>query len=280
MLIYEMAPSSETSVNGVRYATNWAGFRDHEFPDPAGRGAEKLLVIGDSVAMGLGVPMEQAFPQTLERLLKDDAGGAASRQPLVYNLAVAGYSTRQEIRLLETKGLALEPDRILWNYVLNDPDTVDGGLAFYFSAPRIELVRIAAAALFKSTHLVNNYRQATSLKHDYYQFIHERYAEKTEAQFSRLGEIQRRTGVPIDVIVSPVFGYVVGEPYPWTHINARIRDLALHNKLGFLDLFEVLGKHPWQEVLQDELHPTERGHELMAEAVFRYLTGDTELNEP
>ncbi|MDA1311982.1 MAG: SGNH/GDSL hydrolase family protein [Acidobacteria bacterium] len=274
VLIYEMTPSTETSVNGVRYATNRDGFRDDEFPDAPG-GVEKLLVIGDSVAMGLGVPMEDSFPWVLETLLsKGDSDSALSPPPVVYNLAVAGYSTAQEIRLLETSGLALKPSRILWSYVLNDPDTVDGGLAFYFSAPRIELLRIAAAAMSKSTHLINNYRKATSLKHDYYQFIHERYAEKTEAQFARLGEIQRQTGVPIDIIVSPVFGYVPGESYPWADIDARIRDLAVGNELGFLDLFDVLGKHPWQEVLQDELHPTTKGHRLMAETVFGYLSGD------
>jgi hypothetical protein len=280
VLIYEMAPGSETSVNGVRYATNRAGFRDDEFPDSPGDDAERLLVIGDSVAMGLGVPMEQAFPQLLETLLSgDETGSALNRPPLVYNLAVAGYSTEQEIRLLETRGLALKPSRILWSYVLNDPDTVDGGLAFYFSAPRIELLRIAAAAMSKSTHLINNYRQAASLKHDYYRFIHERYAGKTEAQFSRLGEIQRRTGVPLDIIVSPVFGYVPGEPYPWADIDARIRDLAVRNKLGFLDLFDVLGKRPWQEVLQDELHPTAQGHQLIAETVLEYLSGDRGLKQ-
>ncbi len=111
------------------------------------------------------------------------------------------------------------------------------------------------------------------------QFIHERYAEKSEAQFARLGEIQRQTRVPIDVIVSPVFGYVPGEPYPWTHINARISDLASKNELGFLDLFEVLGKHTWQEVLQDELHPTEEGHRLMAETILGYLTAARELKQ-
>jgi hypothetical protein len=280
VLIYEMAPGSETSVNGVRYATNRAGFRDDEFPDSPGDDAERLLVIGDSVAMGLGVPMEQAFPQLLETLLSgDETGSALNRPPLVYNLAVAGYSTEQEIRLLETRGLALKPSRILWSYVLNDPDTVDGGLAFYFSAPRIELLRIAAAAMSKSTHLINNYRQAASLKHDYYRFIHERYAGKTEAQFSRLGEIQRRTGVPIDIIVSPVFKYAPGEPYPWADIDARIRDLAMSNKLGFLDLFDVLGKRPWQEVLQDELHPTAQGHQLIAETVLEYLSGDRGLKQ-
>ena len=269
VLIYEMTPNAETHVNGVRYATNNAGFRDDEFPASPPPSAERLVLIGDSVAMGLGVPMEQAFPQVLERLMNDDPNDA---QPaLVYNLAVAGYSTEQEIRLLEKRGLALNPDRILWSYVLNDPDTVDGGLAFYYSAPRIELVRIASATLSKSTHLVNNYRRAISLKHDYYQFIHERYADKTETQFAHLGEIRRENGVPIDVIVSPVFGYVPGEPYPWAHIDARIRELALRNGLGFLNLFDVLGEYPWREVLQDELHPTGKGHRLMAETIVRYL---------
>lgn len=268
VLIYDMRPNAEAHVNGVRYATNRAGFRDDEFPESPPADTEKLLVIGDSVAMGLGVPMRQAFPQVLESSLGRGRGGG---RVLVYNLAVAGYSTEQEIRLLETRGLKLRPDRVLWIYVLNDPDTMDGGLAFYFAAPRIELVRIASAVVSKSTHLVNNYRRASLIEHDYYEFIHDLYAGRTEEQFARLAEIQSESGVAIEVVLSPVFGFGPGERYPWAHLDARIQNLAWRNGLGFFNLLDAMGEYPWQQVLQDELHPTERGHKVMAEAIRGYL---------
>ena len=111
---YELAPGAQATRNGVSIRINASGFRDDEFPAEA-TGATAIVVLGDSVAWGWGVPMKRAFPQVLERRLAEPAF-ANEKPPIVYNLAVDGYSTEQEIRLLELRGPALRPDVIILSY--------------------------------------------------------------------------------------------------------------------------------------------------------------------
>ena len=104
-LIYELVPGAKTVREGVAIAINSAGFRDDEFPETLPDEVYRIVVLGDSVAWGWGVPMAAAFPQVLEsqlheRRLKPRASS------IVYNLSVDGYSTAQVIRLLVTHGLA------------------------------------------------------------------------------------------------------------------------------------------------------------------------------
>ena len=96
-LVYELVPGAQATRNGVSIRINASGFRDDEFPAEA-TGATAIVVLGDSVAMGWGVPMEQALPQVLERRLAEHTS-ANEKPPIVYNLAVDGYSMEQEMYL-------------------------------------------------------------------------------------------------------------------------------------------------------------------------------------
>jgi hypothetical protein len=61
--------------------------------------------------------LENTWPKRLERLFAD-VGRPELR---VLNLGVGGYQPLQEARLLELRGLALEPDLVLVLVSLNDP---------------------------------------------------------------------------------------------------------------------------------------------------------------
>ena len=64
-------------------------------PKPAG--LFRVVVLGDSLTFGYQLPVEDAFPQQLGRLL-------AERTPPieVCNLGIAGYNALQEVELMET----------------------------------------------------------------------------------------------------------------------------------------------------------------------------------
>ncbi len=94
-LIYELVPGAQTVRDGVAIAINAAGFRDDEFPATLPDEASRIVVLGDSVAWGWGVPMPAAFPQVLERQLHERRWPPRA-SPIVYNLAVDGYATAQE----------------------------------------------------------------------------------------------------------------------------------------------------------------------------------------
>ena len=84
------ARGSETLVT-----TNSLGYRSPELPIPRPRGTTRLLVLGDSSAMGHGVNNRECFPRRLEGLLRRSCRGGVE----VINGAVPGYSSVQSIRV-------------------------------------------------------------------------------------------------------------------------------------------------------------------------------------
>ena len=108
------------------FTTNSQGFRDVEFPVAKPAGELRILALGDSTTAGNGVPeLENTWPKRLERRFAE-AGRPELR---VLNLGVGGYQPLQEARLLELRGLALEPDLVLVLISLNDLDCeADGGI--------------------------------------------------------------------------------------------------------------------------------------------------------
>lgn len=93
-----------------RLLNNSKGFRDRERSHEKG-GAQRIVVLGDSTAWGWGVEAEDRFSDLLERQLEGWE---------VINLANPGYSTDQELLLLETEGLNYRPDIVLLLFDRND----------------------------------------------------------------------------------------------------------------------------------------------------------------
>jgi len=107
-LLWRLIPYAEGE-----YATNPLGFRDRALDPAADR---RVLVLGDSVSWGHGVPLESIYPILLEDRLNASGAGRVD----VVNTGVPGYSTFQQLRLLERRGLRLRPDLVLLQFCLND----------------------------------------------------------------------------------------------------------------------------------------------------------------
>jgi len=93
-----------------RIVNNSRGFRDRE--REYGKAAKKrIVVLGDSTAWGWGVEAEERFSDVMEKILRGWE---------VINLSQAGYSTDQELLVLETEGLKYTPDIVLLLFDRND----------------------------------------------------------------------------------------------------------------------------------------------------------------
>lgn len=117
---YRLTPGFRGTAQTPEYQTairiNSAGLReDVEF------GAKKkdffrILAIGDSFTMGVGVDAEQAYMKLQEQLAPAHAGRYE-----VINAGVPGYSPGQSLAYLEKRGLALHPDLVVMSlFVGND----------------------------------------------------------------------------------------------------------------------------------------------------------------
>ena len=93
-----------------RIVNNSRGFRERERSYEK-RDKKRIVVLGDSTAWGWGVEAWERFSDILERRLPGWE---------VINLAQAGYSTDQELLVLETEGLKYRPDIVILLFDRND----------------------------------------------------------------------------------------------------------------------------------------------------------------
>ncbi|MEX0733335.1 MAG: hypothetical protein WD051_01750 [Steroidobacteraceae bacterium] len=111
-LRYRLRPGTSYSYDGVEVKTNSVGMRDDE---PLEIDSERrILVLGDSVALGSRIPEHGTTFHRLEVLL----GGRKAVD--VVNTAVSSYNTVQQNRVLESIGDTYAPDLVLLVYVEND----------------------------------------------------------------------------------------------------------------------------------------------------------------
>lgn len=99
-----------------QFSTNSQGFRgtkEYAVQKPAG--VFRIVVLGDSVALGHGVEDDQTFAALLEAQL------SAIRPTEVLNMGVSGFGTAEELIQLRHIGLKYDPDLVILSYFPNDP---------------------------------------------------------------------------------------------------------------------------------------------------------------
>ena len=97
-------------------STNSRGLRDDETPYERTAGLDRLVLLGDSFAMGYGVERAHSLEKRLEQLLDAE----------VVNLAVPGYGTDQALLAYESEGRKYHPDVVLLAFTI-DNDVLNNG---------------------------------------------------------------------------------------------------------------------------------------------------------
>ena len=108
----------QTPEYEVELRTNAAGMRaDEDFPWQKPRNTKRILVLGDSFAMGYGVNFEDTSLYQLEM----DLETALQCDVDVINLSVSGFGPAEELITLEKTGLRYSPDLVIQYFTSNDP---------------------------------------------------------------------------------------------------------------------------------------------------------------
>ena len=132
----------------VDFSINEQGIRDPRvFDKPKQKDVYRIILLGDSFAMGYGVSYEDSVPARLEKSL-----AALLKRPVeVVNLGVSGFGTAEELIALEKDGWAFKPDLVMAYWHASDPrDNV-----------RSQLYELAAAGLTKAN---DTYLPAVALR--------------------------------------------------------------------------------------------------------------------
>lgn len=270
-LVYELAPG--------RCGANSHGFLDEEHGFDKPPGTRRIVVVGDSVAQGSGLPLEESFPKLLEAMLNE---GEGARYEVIV-LACPGYSTSQELRLLETQAYRYHPDLVLWSYVLNDPaDPIfhnpSGELGFYYHEPRVHTWEWLEEKLF----FLRERWRAAGCRQEYHAVLHCAYRRKIESDIAQVGSLSREKGVPGWFVIHPVFEQGVSfREYSLAWIHEDLARAARGAGLTVIDLLEAYRPYDPEDLKQpdppgwhDPWHPNARGHRIAAEYLGARLVAE------
>lgn len=115
-----------TSADGAwKFVTNSRGFRStREFTYAKPANTLRVLSLGDSHTQGYEVHQDLTFSAVLERYLKNHKINAEA-----INTGVSGFSTAEELVLLENEGVKYNPDVVVLGFFANDfEDNLKAGL--------------------------------------------------------------------------------------------------------------------------------------------------------
>jgi len=103
---------------------NADGVRDRAHPVEKLAGTWRVVFLGDSVTMGAGIEPKDAYPEVLESLLKSQG-----RAVEVFNVALWGWSTRQQRIAYDRLVRKYRPDQVVLAVCLNDIAELQNNLA-------------------------------------------------------------------------------------------------------------------------------------------------------
>ena len=239
---FRLAPGISVRMRGPEYdveiATNSLGMRDDE---PGPKTGPRVLLLGDSFAMGYGVERGQIFADLLEQQLHAD----------VVNAGTGGYEIVQQVRMLAEYAPRLRPDLVVYALYLgndlaqNDEWEVrgDGTLhnrvrEYPVRRPReVKLVRLVRDLLYgmRKSH---GEREGEWLPLDGYLGLCERSLgqealedyDEADALLGRLSDQSRQLGLPLLVLMLPYRSMV--EPAALVGLERKIPDLEARYDLS------------------------------------------------
>jgi len=268
---------------------NSAGFRDAEFgaKDPA---RARLVVVGDSVVFGSGVAAEERFGEKLEA-----RAARAGWTIEVRNLGVNHYTFGQYLTLAKMGFAGLQPDALLIGFTLNDIEpwdssahSVDDGRgrpalrdALAHLIDRFErswasrfvdevAIRVKYAAMGVDEEAAYHTRWMTSVT-NYWK--REENRRRLAAELDELLSLLADRGLAVAVVLLPEKNDLL-DPERFAFPRQAISAMLESRGVPFCDPYAAFAArddigHLFLD--HDSIHPTARGHDLLAQTLFDCL---------
>ena len=248
---------------------NRDGLRDREHTLAKPKGVRRVISLGDSTTLGWRLRPEEAYPQVLQ-----DRASALGHNLEVFNVALGGWSTRQELIAYRRIARAYHPDIVLLGICLND-----------FAEMQNNLARPPAwlAALHLRSALVRRIVRAEDREIG---SIEELFAEppspRVEDGFRRVFADVRavRDDVKADggelVVLLLPYRQQVEPGAPPGVPQRRVAEFCAREKIRFLDLLPAL-RGTGDSGFIDPVHLSATGARQVAEAVLQSgVSGEAE----
>lgn len=265
--------------------TNSHGFRDRERTVAKPKDRFRVAAIGDSVTAQMTIAFEDLYATLLEKRLGAAFPGADIE---VLNFGVSGYSTYQEVELLERSAMRFAPDVILWQFHDNDAadpvvDGANGDFGLYYQRPRSYFLQFLKRRV---VHLRQRWSwrdpTAQALTGDLKLQLF--YWERIGRAFHRVKQLADSEGIPVLVFLYPTWPRGNSwDAYPVQAREMRLRIAKRFHDLGFrvLDLQPGLQEHDpatFRMAPDDAWHPNAAGHAWMGRRIADWMISELSPN--
>src|SRR5262245_26405828 len=275
---YEPVPNYEYHGTALyffefRGKSNSLGFRDREHSLEKPPGAYRIVVIGDSITMGLQIDdhTEDVYTNVLESALT--RGG---RDVEVINFGVSGYNTQQEVHTLADKGIQFKPDLVILAYCINDTEMMNGGIIDVLHG------QAKAGKSIDQNQLIP-YLHRSAL----YRFVHSRLLSKqltrdwdarqqqlgtdTVAEsFALLHRLSDEYGFKVVVTVFPAVGFEEARYELPIRLSERERFAYFDLRKSYSQCATREGKVS-KDLMASRIHPNKLGHLCAGEAISDFI---------
>jgi GDSL-like Lipase/Acylhydrolase family len=272
ILVFKHTPGLQRIYQRVSVSINELGLRDRDL-EKKKRGELRILLLGDSVTFGWGVPVETTFGRKLETLLTAKLG----RPVRTVNSGVGGYNTVQEQAFIRTYIDVIEPDTVILLFVRNDIELNEppfdpwSQLALQGKTPP-EIIRILLGEswLYRLGVFALKYsrpRGLTSLNKN------TRGLRESMNALSSIATLCLERNVSFVVFFYP--GGRAEAAQSLSHVALLSEILSIGNKYGFpvVDIGTWWGQVEMRSITNSivDPHPNKRGHDILAVGMADFL---------
>ena len=287
-VVYAHRPSIKFTNNyGVYVEYNSLGFIGKEI-EPKSENVFRIFGIGDSITAAEYLTEGERYLNRLEVILTEKTGRAVE----VINGGVGGYSTQQELELLRTKGLLLDPDLIVVGVCLNDfyikrsnltkglfgrilENYRDGSRArcFDFIYQRSDLYKFIYDFLSETKRGRLGDKSYQRYLEEYEYTIKPRDFEKWKKAFLKMLSLARLNDTNIVFVIFPLRNQIIKGEDNFSFV--LLSDFFEENSIYYIDLIECFKRYAAKEHLlyrkRDIIHPSALGHKIAGEVIADYI---------
>lgn len=256
---HQHKPNTQAHLMGVDVMINSLGLRDSEGTGEAGEGA-RVLMLGDSVTFGWGVPQDETVAERLEANLSAQSGMPVS----VLNSGVGNYNTAMQVAWFERYGLALNPDVVVLNVFVNDAeptprqDAVPWWDKFFYSR----------VILFGALDTVMRTALGGPDWKTYYRDLYASDADgwrRMQHSIAYLAELCGEQNIPLVIIDYPELREL--SPYPFVDVSEKIAQVAARHDAPYHSLLPSIKNQQARDlwVTEPDPHPNSYAAGLFAD---------------
>jgi lysophospholipase L1-like esterase len=262
---HEHIPNRFAHLMGVDVKINSHGHRDRETSFEKSINYTRILMLGDSLTFGWGVPYEETVSKYLEKLLNKSND---NKKYELINMGIGNTNTDMQVSYYQSTGQNFSPDLVILNYFINDAEPTPRRESNFLSE------RFYSYIFFSGRWDMLKRKFMGSPPWDLY--YKDLYNDKmgwirAKAAIRRLVKLCKSRGISLVLVNYPEMHNL--KTYPFKTVNKKIKSLALEFNVHYLDLLpavEGINESELWVSLTDQ-HPNGKANILYAKAIHNFL---------